>query len=97
MDRIVRRLLDLDDLIRWCQTHSVALVSATEAFLDLTASFGDVIDLLVAKVAEMELTAISERNRSAAQHNMREGKYRGGPPPWDTCRRKSTEIGIHPG
>ncbi|WP_234801081.1 recombinase family protein [Mycobacteroides abscessus] len=30
MDRIVRRLLDLADLIRWCQTHSVALVSATE-------------------------------------------------------------------
>ncbi|SHQ36106.1 phague integrase [Mycobacteroides abscessus subsp. bolletii] len=82
MDRIVRRLLDLADLIRWCQTHSVALVSATEAFLDLTMEFGDVVALLVAKVAEMELTAISERNRSAAQHNMRQGKYRGGPPPW---------------
>ncbi|RIR96194.1 recombinase family protein [Mycobacteroides abscessus] len=82
MDRIVRRLLDLADLIRWCQTHDVALVSATEAFLDLTAPFGDVVALLVAKVAEMELAAISERNRSAAQHNMREGKYRGGPPPW---------------
>lgn len=82
MDRIVRRLLDLADLIRWCQTNSLALVSATEAFLDLTAPFGDVVALLVAKVAEMELTAISERNKSAAQHNMREGKYRGGPPPW---------------
>lgn len=82
MDRIVRRLLDLADLIRWCQTHSVALVSATEAFLDLTMEFGDVVALLVAKVAEMELTAISERNRSAAQHNMQQGKYRGGPPPW---------------
>ncbi|MEU9807017.1 recombinase family protein [Mycobacterium sp. NPDC050853] len=82
MDRIVRRLLDLADLIRWCQTNSVALVSASEAFLDLTSQFGDVVALLVAKVAEMELTAISERNRSAAQHNMRQGKYRGGPPPW---------------
>lgn len=82
MDRIVRRLLDLADLIRWCQTNSVALVSASEAFLDLTAPFGDVVALLVAKVAEMELSAISERNKSAAQHNMREGKYRGGPPPW---------------
>ncbi|CPU02979.1 phague integrase [Mycobacteroides abscessus] len=82
MDRIVRRLLDLADLIRWGQNHSVALVSATEAFLDLTAPFGDVIALLVAKVAEMELAAISERNKSAAQHNMRAGKYRGGPPPW---------------
>lgn len=82
MDRIVRRLLDLADLIRWGQEHSVMLVSATEAFLDLTAPFGDVVALLVAKVAEMELNAISERNASAAQYNLRAGKYRGGVPPW---------------
>lgn len=88
MERIVRRLLDLPDLIHWCQIHSVALVSATEAFLDLTAPFGDVVALLVAKVAEMELAAISERNRSAAQHKMKEGKYRGGPPPWGYMTEK---------
>jgi site-specific DNA recombinase len=82
MDRIVRRLLDLADLIRWAQDHSIALVSATEAFLDLTAPFGDVIALLVAKVAEMELAAISERNSSAFRHNIKAGKYRGGVPPW---------------
>ncbi|BBY74340.1 integrase [Mycolicibacterium parafortuitum] len=82
MDRIVRRLLDLADLIRWCQNHSVAIVSATEQFLDLTAPFGDIIALLVAKVAEMELQAISDRNASAAQHNIRAGKYTGGPTPW---------------
>ncbi len=34
-------------------------------------------------VAEMELEAISERNRSAAQHNIKQGRYRGGSvPPW---------------
>ncbi|WP_083063999.1 recombinase family protein [Mycobacterium arosiense] len=82
MDRIVRRLLDLADLIRWCQEHHVALVSASEAFLDLTAPFGDIVALLVAKVAEMELAAISERNASAARYNIRAGKYRGGIPPW---------------
>lgn len=82
MDRIVRRLLDLADLIRWGQEHSVALVSATESFLDLTAPFGDIIALLVAKVAEMELAAISERNASAARYNIKAGKYRGGIPPW---------------
>lgn len=88
MDRIVRRLLDLADLIRWCQSNSVSLVSATETFLDLDSAFGDIIALLVAKVAEMELAAISERNRSAAQHNMRQGKYRGGPPPWGYTTEK---------
>lgn len=88
MDRIVRRLLDLADLIRWCQAHYVALVSASEAFLDLTAPFGDVIALLVAKVAEMELAAISERNSSAFRHNFRAGKYRGGIPPWGYLPQK---------
>lgn len=82
MDRLVRRLLDLADVIRWCQQNNVKLVSATESFLDLTAPFGDIIALLVAKVAEMELAAISERNTSAARHNLRAGKYRGGIPPW---------------
>lgn len=82
MDRIVRSLLDLADLIRWCQRHAVSVVSATEQFLDLTQPFGDIVALLVAKVAEMELAAISERNASAARYNIRAGKYRGGIPPW---------------
>lgn len=81
-DRIVRRLFDLSDLIRWSREHSVTLVSATETHFDLSTQFGDIIALLVAKVAEMELAAISERNSSAARYNLRAGKYRGGIPPW---------------
>lgn len=88
MDRLVRRLLDLADVIRWGQNHSVSLVSATESFLDLTAPFGDIVALLVAKVAEMELAAISERNASAAQYNIKAGKYRGGIPPWGYLPRR---------
>lgn len=91
MDRIVRRLLDLADLIRWCQQHSVSVVSATEQFLDLTAPFGDIIALLVAKVAEMELAAISDRNASAARYNLRAGKYRGGIPPWGYLPEQTDE------
>jgi site-specific DNA recombinase len=91
MDRIVRRLLDLADLIRWCQEHSVSVVSATEQFLDLTAPFGDIIALLVAKVAEMELAAISDRNASAAQYNIKAGKYRGGIPPWGYLPEQTEE------
>lgn len=82
VDRIVRRLFDLADLIRWSRQHEVTLVSATEAHFDLSTDFGDIIALLVAKVAEMELEAISERNASAFRHNFSKGKYRGGIPPW---------------
>lgn len=81
-DRIVRRLFDLADLIRWCRDHSVTLVSATESYFDLSTDFGDIIALLVAKVAEMELAAISERTSSAFRHNLKAGKYCGGTPPW---------------
>ena len=82
VDRIVRRLFDLADLIKWARQHRVTLVSATESHFDLSTDFGDIIALLVAKVAEMELEAISERNSSAFRHNIREGKWRGGVPPW---------------
>ncbi|WP_448334173.1 recombinase family protein, partial [Streptomyces sp. DSM 41534] len=82
VDRIVRRLFDLADLIRWSREHSVTLVSATEAHFDLSTEFGDIIALLVAKVAELELQAISERNASAFKHNYSLGKWRGGMAPW---------------
>lgn len=82
VDRIVRRLFDLADLIRWSREHGVTLVSATEAHFDLSSDFGDIIALLIAKVAELELAAISERNASAFRHNFSKGKYRGGVPPW---------------
>jgi site-specific DNA recombinase len=81
-DRIVRRLFDLADLIRWSQEHSVTLVSATESHFDLSTRMGNVLALLVASIAEMELDAISERNASAFRHNFKSGKYRGGIPPW---------------
>lgn len=81
-DRIVRRLFDLADLISWSREHSITLVSATESHFDLSSEWGDIIALMIGKVAEMELTAISDRNASAAQHNIRAGKYRGGIPPW---------------
>lgn len=90
-DRIVRRLFDLADLIRWARDHSVTLVSATESYFDLSSDFGDIIALLVAKVAEMELAAISERNSSAARYNIRAGKYRGGTPPWGYLPQQTEE------
>lgn len=89
-DRIVRRLFDLADLMRWAKEHRVTLVSATESHFDLSSDFGDIIALLVAKVAELELSAISARNASAAQHNIKAGKYRGGVPPWGYLPSDST-------
>lgn len=82
MDRLVRRLADLADLISWGQENHVKLVSANEKFLDLDTPFGDIIALLVAKVAEMELEAIRVRTGSASRHTLVSGRWRGGVPPW---------------
>ncbi|OBC01720.1 recombinase family protein [Gordonia sp. 852002-50395_SCH5434458] len=82
VDRIARRLFDLSELIQWSQRQDVTLVSATESHFDLSNDFGDIIALLIAKVAEMELAAISSRNASASHHNIRSGKWRGGIAPW---------------
>lgn len=59
-------------------------MSATEPHFDTTTPpFAGVVIALMGTVAEMELEAISERNRSAAQHNIKQGRYRGGSvPPW---------------
>ncbi len=93
VDRIVRRLFDLADLIRWSRDQGVTLVSATETHFDLSTDFGDIIALLVAKVAEMELEAISERNASAFRHNIKAGKYRGGIPPWGYVPSRDEDSG----
>src|SRR5690606_8534993 len=46
---------------------------------------------LVAKVAEMELKAISDRNADAFRHNIKAGKWRGGVPPWGYLPHQDAE------
>ncbi|UHJ77432.1 recombinase family protein [Mycobacteroides abscessus subsp. abscessus] len=82
VDRLTRSIRHLQTLVSWAQDNGKLIVSATEPHFDMTSTFAAIIIALMGTVAQMELEAISERNRSAAQHNMREGKYRGGPPPW---------------
>lgn len=93
VDRVARRLFDLSELIQWSQKNDVTLVSATESHFDLSTDFGDIIALLIAKVAEMELAAISARNASASHHNIRSGKWRGGIAPWGYKPEKD-ETGV---
>lgn len=82
LDRLVRSVRHLWDVISWSEDHGVTLVSATERHFDLSDKFGRLIVALVATVAELELDAISERNASAFQHNYSAGKWTGGVPPW---------------
>lgn len=82
VDRFTRSLRHLQELVYWCDDHGKTLVSATEPHFDTTTPFAGVVIALMGTVAQMELEAISERNASAAQHNIKAGRYRGSQPPW---------------
>lgn len=78
VDRLVRSVFDLVDMIRWGDGHRVGLVSATESHFDTTSDFGRIIALIIAMVAQLESAGNAERSRSAYQHNVKAGKWRGG-------------------
>ncbi len=82
VDRLVRRMHHLTDMIRWSEDYGVNLVSATESHFDLSTVVGKVIAQLVVSFGEMELEAISKRNSNAFRHNVKAGKWRGGVPQW---------------
>ncbi|MGL6235706.1 MAG: recombinase family protein [Segniliparus sp.] len=90
MDRVVRHVFDILDLMRWCQAHSVKLVSVKEPFLDFDSPYGMHSAMSIAWVAQMESAANSERSSSAARFNTRAGKFRGGTPPWGYLPDKSS-------
>lgn len=82
VDRLTRSIRHLRKLVDWAEDNDKLVVSATEPHFDMTSPFAAVLIALIGTVAEMELAAISERNASSKQRDIRLGKYRGGTPPW---------------
>lgn len=82
VDRLVRQVKDMAELIGWASDNDVALVSATESHFDTSSEFGQVIAILVAIFAQMETAAGQERTRKAFDDNVKAGKFRGGHPPF---------------
>lgn len=92
LDRIARRIIPLHRLLEVCEDNGKSIVSTGESF-DLSTWTGQMLVSIIAGVAQGELEAITARNQSAYDHNIRAGKYRGGNPPFgyrpikvkDTC------------
>ncbi|WP_370933533.1 recombinase family protein [Amycolatopsis sp. cg13] len=80
LDRLAVGSIYLADVMKWCQKNGKTIVSTSESF-DLSTWVGRMLAALLAGVAEGELEAIRDRNTSAARHNIRSGKYRGGVAP----------------
>ncbi|MGU3502408.1 recombinase family protein [Mycobacterium sp. C31M] len=82
VDRFTRSIRHLQQLVNWAEDHDKLVVSATEPHFDTTTPFAAVVIALMGTVAQMELEAISERNASKSQRDIKLGKYRGSQPPW---------------
>lgn len=93
LDRIVRSVADLAELLRWAKQHGKHLASVTEEHFDTSTPIGYIIAILIAWVAEMESQATSERTTAMHADFIDDGRYRGGTPSWgyrpvlitDTC------------
>lgn len=82
LDRIVRSMNQLHDLMRWCDSFDISLKSATEAHIDTTTDMGKIMATLVGSFAQVELEAIRERIGADQHHRLVTGKYRGSLPSW---------------
>ena len=77
LDRLVRKVADLAELITWCEANGKNIVSATEPF-DLATPLGKALIYLVAVFAEIEAGFTRERV-TGAQKTLREtGRWGGG-------------------
>ncbi|MGW0880407.1 recombinase family protein [Streptomyces sp. NPDC002671] len=82
LDRFVRRVGDLHEMIEWAEGHGrKGLVSATEPF-DLTSSTGKETATVIATFAQMEARAAADRVASARAHLLTSTRWGGSSPPF---------------
>ncbi len=83
MDRFVRKVVDMQDMIKWASEHGgKALVSVKEPVLDMVGPFRHVIIDLFAAIAEMEAQNISMRVRSFQKYAKTKNVWAKGNPPY---------------
>jgi site-specific DNA recombinase len=81
IDRLVRKVTDMGDMLKWAKEHKKDLVSATEPF-DTDSAIGKAVVYLITVFAEMESDATKTRVTGAHQHLRKVGRWAGGPPPY---------------
>ncbi|MFI5962829.1 recombinase family protein [Streptomyces asoensis] len=83
MDRFVRKVEDMQDMIRWAEIHGgKSLVSVQEPVLDMVGPFRHVIIDLFAAIAQMEAQNISTRVKSFQKYAKSKNVWAKGNPPY---------------
>jgi len=94
LDRIVRSVRDLSNLLDWCDEHGKSLVSVEEGF-DLSKPWGRTVAKILAVLAEAELEMIKERIANSRLAMRIKGRWPGAV---RTCLRTvSRRRGLHAG
>lgn len=94
LDRLVRRMADLEELVEICDKHNVAILMVRGSDLDLSSPSGRLVARLLGAVARHEVDAKADRQRREAQQRAERGQPTGGRRPFGY-----TETGeqLHPG
>lgn len=99
LDRISRSATRLNRLIGWCLDHDKTIASCTEG-IDIGTPVGRLIANVIAFLAEGELEAMRERQRSSRRKLREAARWAGGKPPYgyrivDSGHGKTLEIDPH--
>ena len=81
LDRLSRNTINLNKLFAWCLEHGKTVVSCSEA-IDLSTPVGRLIANVIGFLAEGELEAIRERQRSSKAKLRDLGRWSGGKVPY---------------
>ena len=81
LDRLGRNAIQLNRLFGWCGEHGKTVVSCSES-IDLSSWAGRMLASVIAGLAEGELEAIRERQRSSRLKLRETARWAGGKPPF---------------
>lgn len=81
LDRFVRSVLDLHELLQLMEQYDVKFKSATEIF-DTTSATGRLFITLIASLAQWERETIAERVHMGMQKKVEQGERNGAPAPY---------------
>ncbi|MFG2885077.1 recombinase family protein [Streptomyces sp. NPDC048297] len=81
LDRFIRKVMDMKDMLRWAEDHGCkSFASVTEPIFDLTGPFRHVIISLFSALAEMEASNTAMRVKSFRESVREQQRWPGGMP-----------------
>lgn len=81
MDRLLRRLAEMENVLERCQATNTAIVTAADG-IDTGTDGGRTVARIMASIAQGEVERKAARHRSAAVQAAKQGRPHGGPRPF---------------